>query len=88
MTTQTQKDYTLEQLIDIITDFYSNWNKTQINMKTQIKNYCEVNNITEFELGTDEWVDFITHLGSMNNLNELDFDEIENILEEIDIEVY
>lgn len=86
MTTQTKKDYTLEQLIDIITDFYSNWNKTQINMKTQIKNYCEVNNITEFELGTDEWVDFITYLEMVGI--ELDFDEIENILEELDIEVY
>lgn len=85
MTTQTQKDYTLEQLIDIITDFYSNWNKTQINMKTQIKNYCEVNNITEFELGTDEWVDFITHLERVGI--ELDFDEIENILEEINVEL-
>ena len=55
-------------------------------MKKQIKQYIKNNDITEFELGTDEWVEFITHLNP--NTDELDFDKIESILEDLDIEVY
>jgi hypothetical protein len=67
-----------------------------MNLKTKIKNYCKVKNITEFESGTDEWVDFITHLNPKYSLSyvneldvddELDFNEIENILEELNIEI-
>ena len=55
-------------------------------MKKLIKQYIKENDITEFELGTEEWVDFINHLNP--NTDELDFDKIESILEDLDIEVY
>lgn len=66
-------------------------------MKEKIKQYITQNNITELELGTEEWVELFMFLtdfeGDVDDFLEsglvenIDTDEVEEILEELDIEL-
>jgi hypothetical protein len=61
----------------------------------KIQKYCKANNITKFGLGHDDFMisnyfnqfsKFISHLDV--DYKDLDFDEIENVLKEINVELY
>ena len=64
-------------------------------MKNKIKQFVKQNDITEMEMGSQEWLELVAHVigfeGDVEDLldNDIDFDaeKAYEILEELDVEV-